>query len=106
VHWVPGPIAGLQFSQQINANLALCGLDTVDAPPTPAPLPAVAAVNLTTNNTGGVIALKLTYPTSPGENTLIDASAPQKQGTQVCSNLRVIGACPAPAQRSSVITSR
>jgi hypothetical protein len=100
-----GPMTGLQFYQQINANLLLAGQDAVDTPPASAPLPAVAPVGLVITNTGGAIAIKLTCPTSPGENTYIAASAPQKQGTQVCSNFRVLGACPVPAQGSSTITT-
>jgi hypothetical protein len=53
----------------------------------------------------GVIALKLTCPTSPGENTIVRGSKPLSQGFGKCTDFRILGTCPAPAQGSANITS-
>jgi hypothetical protein len=41
-----------------------------------------------------VIALKLTCPTNPGENTIVRGSAPVSQGREVCKDFRILGTCP------------
>ena len=51
------------------------------------------------------IALKLTCPSDPGENTIVRASAPVSQGRETCSDFRVLGTCPAPVLGSSDITA-
>ena len=56
-------------------------------------------------NTAGVVAIKLTCPTSPGENTIVRASAPVSAGRETCTDFRLLGTCPAAAQGSSDITS-
>jgi len=56
-------------------------------------------------NTGGVIAVKLTCPIDPGENTVLRASPPQNSAVRACGNFRIIGTCPAPAQGSANITA-
>jgi len=38
--------------------------------------PDLAPTNLVITNTGGTIALKLTCPADPGENTIVRASVP------------------------------
>jgi hypothetical protein len=65
----------------------------------------LAPQNLVITNTAGTIALKLTCPTSPGENTIVRASAPLSAGRETCSDYRVLGTCPAAVQGSADITS-
>ena len=100
-----GPLTGHQLFNKINCNLALLGEDTVDAPPVRPAFPDLAPQNLVITNTAGVIALKLTCPTSPGENTIIRASKPFSQGREKLDDFRVLGTCPAPVQGSADITS-
>ena len=77
----------------------------MDAPPAQPQFPDLAPQNLVITNTAGVITLKLTCPTNPGENTIIRASAPVSQGRETCDNFRILGTCPAPAAGSADITS-
>ncbi len=65
----------------------------------------VAPQNLVISNTGGTVALKLTCPTSPGQNTIVRASAPVSQGREWWKDFRILGMCPTPAQGSADITS-
>ncbi len=51
------------------------------------------------------MALKLTCPTDPGENTVIRGSKPVSQGYGKFTDFRVLGACPAPVAGSDDITS-
>ena len=55
-------------------------------------------------NAAGVVALKLTCPTNPGENTIVRGSKPVSQGIEVCKDFRILGTCPAPVAGSSDIT--
>jgi hypothetical protein len=77
---------------------------------TPFPFPAhpqfgnLAPQNLVITIASGVIALRLTCPNDPGQNTTVRGSAPVSQGRETCSGLRVLGMCPAPAQGSANIT--
>ena len=74
-------------------------------PAGPTAVPDLAPQNLVITNTAGAIALKLTCPTSPGENTIIRGAEPRSQGRETCSDYRILGTCPAPAQGSANITS-
>ena len=100
-----GNLSGFQLFTKINCTLAQFGQEQVDAPPAQAQFPTLAPQSLVITNTAGVIALKLTCPTSPGENTIIRGSAPISQGRETCSDYRVLGTCPAPALGSADITS-
>jgi hypothetical protein len=55
--------------------------------------------------TAGAIALKLTCPADPGDGTIVRGAAAISQGRGTCSSCRMLGACPAPTQGVSVITS-
>ena len=100
-----GPLTGLQLFVRINCKLGLLGQEPVDVPPVSPQFPNLAPQNLVITNTAGVIALKLTCPTSPGENTIVRASAPVSQGRETCDDFRILGTCPAPAAGSADITS-
>src|ERR1035437_5938210 len=100
-----GPLTGLQLFNKINCTLAQFGQEQVVAPPARPQFPALAPQNLAITNTGGVVALKLTCPTSPGENTIVRASKPLSQGFEKCTDFRIIGTCPAVVQGSADITS-
>jgi hypothetical protein len=98
-------ISGFLLFTKINCTLAQFGQDQVNVPPAPPQFPALAPQNLAITSTGGVVALKLTCPTSPGENTIVRASAPVSAGRGTCGDYRILGTCPAPLQGSSDITS-
>ena len=100
-----GPLTGLQLFVKINSLLAQLGQDVVDAPPAVPAFATLAPQNLTITNTGGSIAVKLTCPTSPGTNTLLRASAPQRSGVRRAPSMVILGMCPTPAQGSADITS-
>ena len=100
-----GPLTGAQLFNKINCTLALFGQEQVDAPPPVPQFPALAPQNLVISNTSGAIALKLTCPTSPGQNTIVRASAPVSAGRETCGSYRILGVCPAPVQGSADITS-
>jgi hypothetical protein len=100
-----GPLTGLQLFVKINSLLAQLGQEPVDAPPAVPQFAAIAPQNLAITNTADVIALKLTCPTSPGANTMLRASAPQRSGVRRAPSMVMIGMCPTPAQGSADITS-
>ena len=100
-----GPLTGLQLFVRINCKLGLLGQDAVDAPPAAPQFPAVAPQSLVITNTSGVVAVKLTCPTNPGQNTVLRASPPQNSAVRACDNYRIIGICPAPVLGASDITA-
>jgi hypothetical protein len=100
-----GPLSGFLLFSKINCTLAQFGQEQVDAPPAQPLFPDLAPQGLVITNTAGAITLKLTCPTSPGENTIVRASAPLSQGRETCSDFRILGTCPAAAQGSADITS-
>ena len=100
-----GPLTGLQLFVRINCKLGLLGLDPVDAPPVAPEFPVIAPQRLVVTNTGGVVAVKLTCPTNPAENTVLRASPPQRSGVRKCENFRIIGVCPTPTGGSADITA-
>ena len=75
-----GTLSGFLLFTKINCTLAQFGQAQVDAPPDHPQFPALAAQNLVITNTAGVIALKLTCPTDPGDNTIVRGSAPHQPG--------------------------
>jgi hypothetical protein len=99
-----GPLTGAQFFNKINCTLSLFGKEQVDAPPAAPVFPNPAPQALVISNTAGVVALKLTCPSSPGDNTIVRASAPQSQGREVCRDYRILGMCPTPVLGSADIT--
>ena len=99
-----GALSGFLLYAKINCTLAQFGQDQVTAPPTQPQFPDLVPQNLVITNTSGVIALKLTCPSDPGENTIIRGSAPLSQGREVCKDFRILGACPTPVGGSSDIT--
>jgi len=100
-----GSLSGFQLFAKINCTLVQFGQDQVDAPPAQPQFPALAPQNLVIANASGAITLKVTCPTSPGQNTIVRASAPLSAGRETCSDFRVLGTCPAPVQGSADITS-
>jgi hypothetical protein len=99
-----GPLTGLQLFVKVNCKLGLLGLDPVTAPPAAPQFPAIAPSNLVITNTAGVIAVKLSCPSAPAENTVLRASPPQKSGVRACDDYRILGVCPAPVGGSADIT--
>lgn len=100
-----GPMTGLQLYTKLNSTLLMLGQEAITAPPGVTVLGDPAPQGLVITNTGGTIALKLTCPTSPGENTIIRGAEPRSQGRETCSDYRILGTCPAPVQGSANITS-
>jgi len=100
-----GPLTGLQLFVRLNTNLAQFGQDPVTTPPAYPEFTSVAPQNLVITNTADVIAIKLTCPTSPGENTVLRAGAPQHSGVRRAPGMKILGTCPAPTQGSATITS-
>jgi hypothetical protein len=100
-----GPLTGLQLFVRVNCKLGLLGQDAVDVPPVAPQFPALAPQGLVITNTGGAVAVKLTCPTNPGENTVLRASPPQNSAIRACRNYRIIGTCPVPTAGSADITS-
>jgi hypothetical protein len=100
-----GPLSGFLLFSKINCTLAQFGQERVLVPPAQPEFPDLAPQNLVITNTGGAVALKLTCPTSPGENTIVRASAPVSAGRETCSDFRVLGTCPAATQGSADITT-
>jgi hypothetical protein len=100
-----GPLTGQQLFNKINCTLAQFGQDQVDVPPARPQFPGLAPQNLVITNAAGVVTLKLTCPTSPGENTIVRGSKPVSQGFGKCTDFRILGTCPAAVQGSADITS-
>ena len=100
-----GPLTGLQLFIRVNCKLGLLGQDSVDAPPVAPQFPDLAPQNLVITNASGAVTVKLTCPTSPGQNTVLRASPPQNSAVRACRNFRIIGICPAPVQGSADITA-
>jgi hypothetical protein len=100
-----GPLNGFQLFAKINCALAEFGQEQVEAPPVRPLFPELVPQNLVIANAAGVITLKLTCPTDPGEFTIIRASKPLSQGRSKCSDVRVLGLCPVPAQGAADITA-
>ena len=100
-----GPLTGLQLFTKVNCNLTLLGQDPVDVPPVNPQFEELAPQNLVIANAAGVITLKLTCPSDPGDSTVVRGSKPLNSGARACSNYRVLGVCPAPAQGVANITA-
>ena len=99
-----GALSGFQLFTKINCTLAQFGQAQVDTPPLRPQFTDPAPQSLVITSTGGVVALKLTCPTNPGENTIVRGSKPVSQGVGVCKDFRVLGACPVPVTGSADIT--
>jgi hypothetical protein len=99
-----GPLTGLQLYTKINATLKTFGQPTVDVPPAVPTFPDLAPQNLVITNTGGVIALKLTCPTDPGQSTILRGSKPQHSGVRRTPSTVILGVCPAPVAGAADIT--
>jgi hypothetical protein len=100
-----GALSGFQLFTKINCTLAQFGQEQVLTPPLRPQFADLAPQSLAITNTAGVVALKLTCPTSPGENTIVRGSKPVSQGVGVCKDFRILGTCPTPVQGSADITS-
>jgi hypothetical protein len=100
-----GTLSGFLLFTKINCTLARFGQEQVVAPTEQPQFPDLAPQNLVITNTAGAITLKLTCPTSPGENTIIRGAEPRSQGRETCSDYRILGTCPAAVQGSADITS-
>lgn len=100
-----GPLSGEQLFCKINNVLATFGQDQVDEAPNPPSFPALAPQSLVITNTGGAIAIKLTCPTNPGQNTVVRGSAPVSAGIARVPRVVILGTCPVPSGGAANITS-
>ena len=100
-----GSLTGQQLFNKINCTLAQFGQDQVDAPPARPQFPSLAPQSFVITNTAGTVALKLTCPTNPGENTIVRGSLPVSQGFGKFTDFRILGMCPVPADGSADVTS-
>lgn len=100
-----GVMTGNQLFTKINTVLATFGGAAVTVPPAAPTFPALAPQNLVITNTAGVIAVSLTCPTDPGEQTIVRASGPVSPGILRAPHMNIIGVCPAPAAGASDITA-
>jgi hypothetical protein len=100
-----GAMTGSQLFNKINNVLALLGAEQVDAPPSSPQWPDNPTDGLTITNLAGVIALKVSCPGTPANNTMVRASKPVSQGRSVCNDFRVVGVLPAPVAGSCDITA-
>ena len=96
---------GLQLFLRINCKLGLLGQTLVNVPPEAPQFPTLAPQNLVITNTAGVVAVKLTCPTDPGDSTVLRASPPQNSAIRACRNYRIIGTCPAAVAGAADITA-
>jgi len=99
-----GPLTGLQLFAKVNCKLGLLNQAPVDVPPLAPQFPTLAPQNLIITNAGGVVTVKLTCPTDPGDGTVLRASPPQNSAVRACRNFRIIGVCPAPVGGAADIT--
>jgi hypothetical protein len=99
-----GPLTGMQLFIRVNCKLGLLGQTPVNIPPAAPQFPDLAPQNLVITNTAGVVAVKLTCPTDPGDSTVLRAGPPQNSAVRACRNYRIIGVCPAPVAGSADIT--
>lgn len=100
-----GPLTGIQLFIKLNATLATFGQEQIDQPTAVPQMPDLAPTSLVITNTGGVIAIKLTCPSDPGENTIIWSEKPTKAGRFSAPELVIIGTSPAPVAGSADITA-
>jgi hypothetical protein len=100
-----GALSGFQLFAKINCTLAQFGEALVDTPTLRPQFADLAVQNLVITNTAGTIALSLTCPSDPGQNTIVRGSKPVSQGIEVCRDFRILGSCPAAEQGSADITS-
>ena len=99
-----GALSGFQLFAKINCTLVQFGKAQVDTPALRPEFPDLAPQGLVITNTAGVVALKLTCPANPGENTIVRGSKPVSQGIEVCKDFRILGMCPAPLLGAADIT--
>lgn len=100
-----GAMTGNQLFTKLNQVLATFGEDSIDLPSAYPNFAALAPQGLVITNTLGTAVIKLTCPTSPGENTIVRASAPHSPGVARCPSLRILGTCPVPTGGSADISS-
>ena len=100
-----GALSGFQLFTKINCTLVQFGQTAVETPPLRPQFPDLVPQNLVITNTGGVVTLKLTCPSDPGDNTIVRGSTPVSQGVEVCKDFRILGMCPVPVAGSADITS-
>ncbi len=100
-----GTLTGSQLFSKINCTLSQFGQATVTDPPAKPTFPDLAPQNMVIANAAGVVSIKLTCPTPPGENTVLRAQAPQSAGREAPGQAAIIGTCPAAVGGSADITA-
>ncbi len=100
-----GPLTGSLLFNKLNCVNLGSGLALLNDPPAKPVFPDMALTSLAIANAAGVISIKLTAPTDPGETTYLRASPAQSAGRWCLPPFRVIGQCPAPVAASVDITN-
>jgi hypothetical protein len=95
-----GTLSGFQLFAKINCTLAQLGQEQVDTPPLRSQFADLAPQDLVITNMGGVVALKLTCPTDPGQNTIVRGSKPVSQGVDGWESLPRIYSAIVPRRRA------
>jgi hypothetical protein len=100
-----GPLTGMQLFAKQNCINMTYGAELTETPAGKPTFPDDAITAILVTNTAGVIAIKATAPTDPGNNTWIRASAPQSNGRWCLPSCNIIGQCPAPVLGKADITA-
>jgi hypothetical protein len=100
-----GVLTGSQLYSKINCTLEAFGQEAVVVPPAKPAFGTLAPQTLVITNAAGVVAIKLTCPTAPGENTILRAAGPISAGRASGGAMNIIGTCPAVVQGSADITA-
>jgi hypothetical protein len=98
-------LTGCQFYIKINCARAAIGLDLLTIPPDPPTFAKNQVEELTITNSHGNIALKLSVPSTPAENTLVLGAAPCSAGRSSAQHFYFLGFLPDPVRGESDITS-
>jgi hypothetical protein len=100
-----GAMTGSQLYNKLNCTLLQFGAAMTDTPVAKPTLAPLVPTNLVITNGGGIIALKLTCPDDPGENTIVRASKGVSAGIARPPAMAILGICPVPAVGAANISS-
>ena len=99
-----GRLPGYLLFMKINCTLAYQGLPPVFAPPERPTFGPNPVRELLITNTGGVIELKLSVPSTPAADILVLGTRPTSAGVTFAKHFTILGRLPAPEAGYSIIT--
>ena len=102
-----GVLTGNNLFTKVNCLNQLIGANVVNDPPVKPNFEVSPVGALLATNAGGVVTLKLSQADAfpVGTDGLLEASAPQSAGREVCSDFRLLGLTPPPVQGASDISN-